>query len=254
MGEALLSAHGIRVRYGGITAVDGVDLDVEEGCLAGLIGPNGAGKTTLIDAICGFCPAEGSIRFASDRIDRLPAYRRSRLGLARTFQAGELFDDLTVADNVMVGAARGSMRHAASEVLRCRAPRPGPEVVDRLAAVGLADAAGMIVRNLPAGLRKLVAVARALASGPRLILLDEPAAGLDEVESARLGEVLRGLPPSGTTVVLVDHDMGLVMGVCDIVHVLDTGRLIASGTGDSIRRDQAVREAYLGLPDERERL
>jgi ABC-type branched-subunit amino acid transport system ATPase component len=249
MSEALLSVRGARVRYGGVRAVDGVDLDVEDGSLAGLIGPNGAGKTTLIDAICGFCPAEGSIRFASARIDQLPAYRRSRLGLARTFQAGELFDDLTVLDNVMVGAARGSLRHAAAQVLRCRAPSPTSEVENRLAAMGLADAAGTLVRDLPVGLRKLVAVARALASGPRLVLLDEPAAGLDEFESTRLGEALLGLPRGGTTVVLVDHDMDLVLGICDVVHVLDTGRIIASGSSAEIRQSQAVREAYLGLPD-----
>jgi ABC-type branched-subunit amino acid transport system ATPase component len=245
--SALLSVQGLSVHYGGVTAVDGVDLDVEDGSFVGLIGPNGAGKTTLIDAIGGFCRSAGAIDFLGRRITEMSAFRRSRLGIGRTFQGGELFDDLTVLDNVTVGSYRGSIRGAVGEVLRCRAAEVAPATLAGLDTFGLAEYANSVVRDLPVGLRKLVAVARALAARPRLLLLDEPAAGLDEIESARLGEALRGLPARGTTVMLVDHDMDLVMTVCDTVHVLDAGRIIASGTGAEVQADPLVREAYLGV-------
>jgi branched-chain amino acid transport system ATP-binding protein len=244
----LLSLRGVSVRYGGVRAVDSADLDIEEGSLVGLIGPNGAGKTTLIDAIGGYCRSSGEIVFGGQGIGHLPAYRRSRLGLGRTFQAGELFDDLTVLDNVTVGSYRGSIRGAFGEIIRGRPQAPAPSLLGSLEAFGLSGHAQTAIRVLPVGLRKLVAVARACAANPRLLLLDEPAAGLDDTESARFGEALRKLSASGLTIVLVDHDMDLVMSVCGVVHVLDAGRIIASGTGAQIRADPAVQEAYLGLP------
>jgi len=242
----LLSIRDLTVRYGGVIAVDSVSLDVEEGSFVGLIGPNGAGKTTLIDAVCGFCSCRGAVTFENERIDHLPAHARSRRGLARTFQAGELFDDLTVADNILVGSYRGSFAGAIGQIVRGRTQALSPELLDLLDRFGLVDERDREVRSLSVGMRKLVAVARALAARPRLVLLDEPAAGLDSTESHRLGETLLRLPDIGVTVVLVDHDVDLVLGVCDVVHVLDTGRVIASGPGDVIRSDPNVMEAYLG--------
>ena len=247
--ECLLSVQNARVRYGGVQAVSGVSFDVAEGSFVGLIGPNGAGKTTLIDAICGFCSSEGVFTFAGQRIDALRAFRRSRLGLARTFQAGELFDDLTVLENVLVGSYRGSLSGAFSEVIRCRQQRPSDEVLHALKMFHLEADANTEVQELPTGTRKLVAVARALASGPRLVLLDEPAAGLDSSESLELGRSLQALPPAGVSVVLVDHDIDLVLNVCEQIHVLDNGELIASGSSTEIQHDSRVRAAYLGTSE-----
>jgi ABC-type branched-subunit amino acid transport system ATPase component len=229
-----------------VRAVDDVSFEVEVASFVGLIGPNGAGKTTLIDAVCGFCAAEGEFTFAGHRIDGIRAFRRARLGLARTFQAGELFDDLTVLENVLVGSYKGSFQGAAREIVRCRQRRPSEAVLQALDMFGLLEVAETEVQELSVGIRKLVTVARALASSPRLVLLDEPAAGLDSTESLQLGESLRALPRSGVSVVLVDHDIDLVLSVCEQIIVLDNGRLIASGTGAEIQSDQNVREAYLG--------
>jgi branched-chain amino acid transport system ATP-binding protein len=244
--NALLSTAELTVRYGGVVAVDRVSLEIEEGSFVGLIGPNGAGKTTLIDAICGFVQCEGEVVFDGKRVDGLSAFQRARGGLARTFQAGELFDDLTVTDNVIVGSYRGSMKGAVREILRCRPALPSRQVREILDVFGLSDDMNREVQDLPVGSRKLVAVARALAGSPKLVLLDEPAAGLDSTESKNLGETLRRLPETGVTVLLVDHDVDLVLAACDIVHSLDAGQVIASGTGAEIRAHPRVMESYLG--------
>jgi branched-chain amino acid transport system ATP-binding protein len=244
--DALLSISDLTVRYSGVVAVDHVSLDIERGSFVGLIGPNGAGKTTLIDAVCGFAEYTGAVSFNGRPLDGLSAFQRSRLGLARTFQAGELFDDLTVIDNVMVGSYLGSMKGVIREVLRGRPTVPSRQVMEVLEMFELTREMKREVQDLPVGSRKLVAVARALAGSPQLILLDEPAAGLDSTESRHLGETLRRLPETGVTVMLVDHDIDLVLEVCELVHALDIGRVIASGDGAEIRTHPQVMESYLG--------
>jgi branched-chain amino acid transport system ATP-binding protein len=241
---ALLSAEEISVAYGGIRALDGVSVELREGSVVGVLGPNGAGKTTLVDALSGFVrPTHGRISFSGRRIERLPPHRRAQLGVVRTFQSLQLFDDLTVGENLLVAA-----EHPRPHRERGDGPRePAASVVEH--ALGLAGAAGLVDRlpsELPHGVRGLVSMARALAMAPRVLLLDEPAAGLDSVETRALGERLEHLREAGIAVLLVDHDTSLVLGACDVVYVLDRGRLIASGTPDEVRRDAGVIQAYLG--------
>lgn len=249
---SLLTVTNLTVRYGGVTAVDSVSLDLASGGFIGLIGPNGAGKTTFIDALTGFCHASGEVSLAGERLDGLPAFRRARKGIARTFQGAELYEDLTVQENVLVGWHKGRLAHSWLEVLRCREISPPPRIFEILEVFGLSEQADRIAHELPVGLRKLVGVARALAARPRLVLLDEPAAGLDSTERKRLGESLRQLPGHGVTVLLVDHDVDLVLDICDHVHVLDMGKLIASGPGIDIRANARVQEAYLGVVSQAE--
>jgi len=245
-GEVLV-AEGLRVTYGGVVAVDGVDLSVPEGHVVGLIGPNGAGKSSMIDALTGYHPPSGGqVRFGGQDITRLRPHLRARRGLARTFQSIELFDDLTVEENLLVAADRTGVFGALRDVV-LPARRAARDDIDwALEACGLQDVAGRLPTELSHGRRKLVGVARALAQRPRLVLLDEPAAGLDTDESLELGRRLRSMPEQGVSVLLVDHDMGLVLSVCDHVHVLDFGRIIARGTPAEIREDPAVIAAYLG--------
>jgi ABC-type branched-subunit amino acid transport system ATPase component len=229
--SALLEVTDLVVSFGGVRAVDGVSFSVAAGEMHGLIGPNGAGKTSTIDALTGFVPHRGRISFEGRTIDDLPAHERSRAGLTRTFQSLELFDDLTVRENCQVGPRRGA---------------PAEDIDRVLDLFDLTPFADRTPPELSLGHRKLVAVARALASRPRLLLLDEPAAGLDSTDSLLLGEHLRSVIDVGVTVLLVDHDMGLVLGVCDHVTVLDFGRVLASGTPDEIRSNSEVIDAYLG--------
>jgi len=244
----LLEVVGLTVTFGGVHAVHDVDLALDEGSFVGLIGPNGAGKTTLIDAITGFVdPSAGAIRFGGVDLTGASPAARSRAGVVRTFQSLELFEDLTVGDNLRVAAEPPRWWDPLADAVRLRRSDPSADAVTwALEVVGLGDAVDQRPSDLSHGRRKLVAVARALASRPRLVLLDEPAAGLDSVETAQLGERLRSLPAAGVTVLLVDHDMSLVLGVCDRVVVLDTGSVIADGPPDAIRGDARVVEAYLG--------
>ncbi len=244
---ALLHTEQLAVTYGGVCALGGVDLDVVEGTLVGLIGPNGAGKTTFIDALTGFAPATGRVTFRGREVTDLGPQHRARLGLARTWQAVELFDDLSVRENLQVAAERQSVRALLSDLLRPRRSRAGEGVDPALAAVGVAHLADRHPGELSHGERKLVGVARALAASPSLVCLDEPAAGLDTAESRQLGARLRGIVEAGTTILLVDHDMGLVLDVCDRVVVLDEGTLIADGTPGEIQRSPEVVQAYLGV-------
>ncbi|MGH3057235.1 MAG: ABC transporter ATP-binding protein [Gaiellaceae bacterium] len=247
MADNLLAAEGIRKEFGGLVAVNDVDFFIPRGSIVGLIGPNGAGKTTFVDALTGFVPtAEGAITYDGWRIDRAPPHQRARRGLVRTFQSIELFEDLTVRENVLAAAERSRWWSMLADTV---APRRGstPGDVDwALALLGLDDCRDRLPSALSQGRRKLVGVARALASRPKLLLLDEPAAGLDTGESRTLGRHLRDVLGHDITVLLVDHDMGLVLGVCDTLWVLDYGRVIASGTPDEIRRNQDVIAAYLG--------
>jgi ABC-type branched-subunit amino acid transport system ATPase component/branched-subunit amino acid ABC-type transport system permease component len=231
---AALAVEHMTVRYGGVVAVNDVSLRVDGGRIVGLIGPNGAGKTSLIDAITGFAPASGTVELAGQRIDGLAPHARVRSGLARTFQQLELYDDLSVEENVAVaafGGQRGDRRAAVGRAL---------------AGVGIAALADRPAGELSQGERQLVSIARACVAEPKVLLLDEPAAGLDTSESAWLGDRIRDLRASGAAVLLVDHDVALVLRVCDHVYVLDFGRVIAEGTPDAIRTNRAVADAYLG--------
>jgi branched-chain amino acid transport system ATP-binding protein len=243
--SAALSAHGLSVSFGGVHALVDVDLEVPEGGLVGLIGPNGAGKTTFIDAITGFVRARGRVELAGRDVSRLAPHERARSGLARTWQSGELFDDLTVGENLAVAAERPSVWATAKEVL-WKAPASGSAVHDALTVVGLDAARDKLPSALSQGDRKLVGVARALAAGPAVVCLDEPAAGLDSAESEQLGRRLRQVVQRGTAMLLVDHDMSLVLNVCNWIVVLEFGKVIATGTPDDVRRDRRVVEAYLG--------
>ncbi|SHN15147.1 ABC transporter ATP-binding protein [Cryptosporangium aurantiacum] len=242
---AVLRTTGLAVRYGGVSALSDADLTVEAGELVGLIGPNGAGKTTFIDAVTGFARSTGRVELTGRELTGLPPHVRARHGLARTWQAAELFDDLSVRDNVIVAAGGPGFRRTARELLRGRGEgaAAADAVLDRL---GLTELADTEPTQLSQGQRKLVGVARALAARPALLCLDEPAAGLDSTESAGLGKHLRSVVDGGTPMLLVDHDMGLVLSVCDRVVVLDFGRVIADGPPEEIRTDQRVLTAYLG--------
>ena len=244
----LLEIRELTVRYGGVTAVDAVSFAVPTASIFGLIGPNGAGKTSLVDALTGYTPvSSGHIAFEGAEINRLRAYQRARLGLARTFQSVELFDDLTVEENLMVANERVGAGRAARDLFLPRRRFDRTTVEWALSTCGVADVAPRRPSEISHGQRKLVSVARALAQRPRLVLLDEPAAGLDTDESAELGACLRSLPDEhGVTVLLIDHDMGLVLEVSDLVHVIDFGRSIAEGPPSAIREDRRVIEAYLG--------
>ena len=244
--SAVLEASGISVSIGALEALSAVDLEVGEGELVGLIGPNGAGKTTFLDAVTGFVPAGGGVRLRGQEISRLPPHRRSRLGLARTWQTIELFDDLSVRENLAVAARRSRLASSLSEIVLGRQPQAELLVEDQLSLLELEDVAEAMPSDLSQGRRKLVGIARALAARPGLLLLDEPAAGLDTSESLELGRVLRRLVDTGLPSLLVDHDMGLVMGICDRLYVLNFGKVIAEGTPGEIRSNPDVLAAYLG--------
>ena len=246
---ALLETRGLTVSYGGLHANDSIDLDCPEGKLVGLIGPNGAGKTTLIDAITGFTPiSQGTVSFDGHDLAGMGPDKRSLLGLTRTFQSLELFEDLSVRDNLLAAAERPRWYSILSDVV---APRRNEHshreqvewVLDAFQVAPLAD---MMPNDLSHGQRKLVSVARALAARPRFVLLDEPAAGLDTAESKMLGSHLRECLTSDMGMFLIDHDMGLVLNVCDYIYVLDFGRIIAQGTPTEVRANPAVIAAYLG--------
>lgn len=247
-GPARLDVAGLTVRHGGVLALDGVSLSVGDGEVAGLIGPNGAGKTTLIDAVTGFgSVATGRVALAGRDVGDLGPHLRARQGLARTFQSLELFDDLTVRDNLQVAASTPSWRSVLADLWR---PRTAAEasIATLLDELGLTAWADRRPDELTNGQRHLVALARALVARPSVVLLDEPAAGLDATETAALGRVVERLPDQGTSVLLVDHDMSLVLGVCDRIHVLDRGRVVAAGTPAEVRADPTVVAAYLGGP------
>jgi branched-chain amino acid transport system ATP-binding protein len=222
-----------------------VDLEVPEGKLVGLIGPNGAGKTTFIDAITGFVRSRGRVELDGQDISSLPPHARARRGLARTWQSIELFDDLTVRENLAVAAYRPSVFATVKEVLSTSVDTTAT-VDSALGLLGLSELTGAMPSELTQGQRKLVGVARALAAEPRLVCLDEPAAGLDTNESTELGRHLREVVDAGTPILLVDHDMGLVLSISDYVVVLEFGQVIAQGPPERVRQDPQVVQAYLG--------
>lgn len=249
----LLEISGMSIGFGGIKAVDGLDLQVPEGGIVGLIGPNGAGKTTIFNCIARYYqPDSGSIRFAGQDLLAARPHDVLPMGIARTFQNMELFRSMSVMDNLLVGQhpqIRSGFWSAALGLGRTRRDEAGirdraREVMNRF---GLTAHAHVQVSSLPYGMQKMIEFGRALVSRPRMILLDEPAAGLNPSETNDLTGIIRRLrDEDGITVLLVEHDMGLVRGVCDEIFVMDFGRRIAHGTPDEISRNPLVIEAYLG--------
>ena len=248
----LLQVRNVTRRFGGLTAVDGVSFDVFEGTIKALIGPNGAGKSTLFNALTGFDkPDEGSVLFEDRELVGQRPRDTVRAGVARTFQNTQLFEEMTAGENVMVGCQARQRRSFTTAMLRL----PGAIAEDRepreeasrlLRLIGVEEWIDAPAADLPAGIRRLVEIARALATRPRLLLLDEPAAGLNVTETRELVQTLFRVRDSGITVVIVEHDMGLVMEVSDEIVVLDRGRKIAEGPPRIIQKDPAVIAAYLG--------
>jgi branched-chain amino acid transport system ATP-binding protein len=235
------------VSYGGIVAVDGLSLEVQEGELVGLIGANGAGKTTAIDALTGFVPHAGMVSVDGVDVSGLAPHLRTRAGLSRTWQSVELFEDLTVRQQCLVSAHPPGFADLMRDAFRPGRKRAEDSVDAALDLLGLTGMADAKPSELAHGTQKLVGVARALCSDPAVLLLDEPAAGLDTAESEEFGRHLREIAGTGTAVLLVDHDTQLVMETCHRVAVLDFGSLIALGEPASVRANPAVVEAYLGV-------
>lgn len=238
-----LQAEHVSVRFGGVLAVDQVNLSVEPAAITGLIGPNGAGKTTIFNVFGGLQhPTEGKVLLEGRDITRLKAHARARRGMARTFQRLEIFGSLSVRDNIQVAAEirKGWARDRSN---------PSAVAAELIQRIGLAPVADARVDAVPTGTARLVELARALATRPSLLLLDEPGSGLDQQETGVLGDVLLDLASEGMAVLLVEHDVELVMRVCDRVNVLDFGKLIAEGTPAEVQADSAVQAAYLGADE-----
>ena len=245
---ALLDVRQVSVSFGGLQALSDVSIDVQVGHVTGLIGPNGAGKTTLFNVVNGLqAPNTGHIELDGRDITRRKPHQRARLGIGRTFQRLETFGSLTARENVLVAA---EMRRGWAHD---RSRSPGVIADEILERVGLQSVADDRVDRLPTGTARLVELGRALATQPRVLLLDEPSAGLNETETATLGALLREVAGSGLAVLLVEHDMSFVMGTCERIHVLDFGRIISVGSPTAVQADDTVRAAYLGEAEEQER-
>lgn len=252
MSNSVLETRTLTKAFGGLTAVDMVDLSVENGKITSIIGPNGAGKTTLFNLIAGvYLPSSGEIYFQGKPLANTPPHKRAALGIARTFQNVLLFDNMTALENVMTGqhprsrygffeaALRLPKAHREEETISLKAKR-------YLNLVGLGMYADRNPLSLPLGQQKLLTIARALATEPKLLLLDEPGAGLNALEKQSLSELIRRIRDMGVTIILVEHDMDLVMGIAEWVIVLDSGQKIAEGTASQVQKDKKVIAAYLG--------
>ena len=249
---AILQVENLTKTFGGIVALDDVSFDVADHRITALIGPNGAGKTTLFNVVAGtYRPTRGAVRLAGQNLNGLQAPDRVRLGIGRTFQNALLFDNMTVIENVMVGRHPRSHCGILSSAFHLPSKRREEESIfleamRYLNLVGLAMDSNELAAGLPFGQRRLVAVARALATEPRLLLLDEPAAGLNTMEKMDLVVLIRRIQEMGITVLLVEHDMALVMQLAEWIIVLDHGRKIAEGTAEQVGKDRKVVAAYLG--------
>jgi branched-chain amino acid transport system ATP-binding protein len=250
--DMLLALEEVSLAFGGLQAVEQVSFGVATGAVKAVIGPNGAGKTTLFNLVTGFLsPQTGRITFQGQEVQGRPAHWIARQGIARTFQLVQLFDHMTVLENVMVGRhrlSRAGLLAGAARFPRTRAEEKliRQKALEALEFVGLADRAGQSAAVLPLGLKRMLEIARALASAPTLLLLDEPASGLDAVETERLQDLIQELRQQGITILLVEHDMGLTMEVADEIAVLNYGKLIADGPPRAIQKNPEVIAAYLG--------
>jgi branched-chain amino acid transport system ATP-binding protein len=252
LSNSILAIKGLRKVFGGLTAVDGVDMSVEASRITSVIGPNGAGKTTLFNLIAGvYMPTSGEISFQGESLGNAPPHKRAALGIARTFQNVLLFDNMTALENVMTGQHPRSRYGFFEAALRLPKAHREEETISLnarkyLNLVGLGMYADRNPLSLPLGQQKLLTIARALATEPKLLLLDEPGAGLNALEKQGLSELIRRIREMGITTILVEHDMDLVMGIAEWVIVLDSGQKIAEGTASQIQKNKKVIAAYLG--------
>jgi len=250
---AILRTEKLCKYFGGVKAVNKVDLEVEKGKIFGIIGPNGAGKTTFFNVLTGLLPpTEGKIFFAEQNISTLQAQNITNMGIARTFQNIKLFDHLTVHDNVKIGFHTKTKTGFIDAFLKNSTFRQDEEMVDRegrkiLARVGLGGQEETLAENLSYGDKRRLEIARALAANPKLLLVDEPTAGMNPKESEKVVELLTQLNDEGITIIIIEHDMSVIMNMCDEIAVLNKGKVISQGTAEEVQQDPVVLEAYLGV-------
>ena len=256
MAEKILQLDHVTMRFGGVVALDDVTFHIDKGEILGLIGPNGAGKTTCFNVMTGvYTATSGSVTFDGQSLAGLKRFQITKRGIARTFQNIRLFPDMTALENVMVGGDANHKTSVGGAIIHSprhrREEAEGRErAYELLKFMGIADRAGDAARNLPYGYQRRLEIARALATNPKLVCLDEPAAGFNPAEKQELMELIRQIRGQGYTVLLIEHDMGLVMGVTDRIVVLDFGKIIATGTPTEVQNNPDVIAAYLGVPDD----